>query len=93
MISTLVRTEVMGMTMTDLDNLATLIHARRHQLNANAAVTFNVGERVSFVGKRGRLETGTIKRLMRGGKVEIGDCSDGCVWRYPAAMLSRVKNP
>lgn len=90
MISNLVRTEVSAMSMSDLDNLVQVIQARRQQLNAGAAMTFNIGDHVAFKGKRDRIVTGTIMRLMRGGKFEIGSCSDGYTWRYPAAMLRRI---
>jgi hypothetical protein len=90
MVSNLVRVEIANMSVDDLDGLVGLIVARRHQLNANAAVKFVVGQRVRFVGKRGRIVEGVIARFKRGGKFEVTNCTDGCIWSMPASLLAAV---
>jgi hypothetical protein len=87
MVSNFVRVEISNMSVSDLDALVGLIQARRHQLDANAAAKFVVGQRVRFIGKRGRSVDGIIARFKRGGKFEINNCTDGCIWSMPASLL------
>lgn len=87
MISSAVRMEVYEMSNEDIDNMYNLLEARRNVLNATVSTKFSIGQRVTFAGKRGRTVQGNIERLMRGGKFEIKNCTDGYVWRMPATML------
>jgi hypothetical protein len=90
MVSNLVRVEISNMVASDLDALAGLVQARRHQLDANVAAKFVVGQRVRFIGKRGRSVEGIIARFNRGGKFTVDNCTDGCIWRIPASLLFPV---
>jgi len=88
-VSLLVRTEVRAMSTADLDSLIDLCRARRLELDAQASQNFRTDDRVRFIGG-GRVTFGYVARMVRGGKLEIDRCSDGCTWRMPASMLEHA---
>ena len=85
-----IRNEVRNMTNADLNELVQLVNVRRTAINATAALMMRIGDRVQFEGKRGRMVSGIVSAIKRGGKIEIDKCSDGLRWRCGAGHVTVI---
>lgn len=77
--------------VTSTEELKTLNEAIKDQFNLlsrRTAISFNVGDTVSFTGRGKRTVTGTVKSVMiKNIKV---DCGVSGVWNVSASLLSKV---
>jgi hypothetical protein len=64
------------------------LKAQHNLLSRRTAVSFNIGDTVSFTGRGKRTVTGTVKSVMvKNVKV---DCGVNGIWNVGAGLLSKV---
>jgi hypothetical protein len=69
-----------------LDDLINMVKKRRAMLSRIATISLNVGQRVSFKGKYGRLTTGTIMGINQR-SVSV-NADDGRKWRVDSSLVT-----
>jgi len=70
----------------DLNTVIDAIKLRRNQIHTQQAQTFKVGDTVSFKGRYGRIETGTVTKV----KIKNVVVDTGSVrWNVPGNLLTK----
>jgi ribosomal protein L35AE/L33A len=70
----------------DLNTVIDAIKLRRNQIHTQQAQTFKVGDTVSFKGRYGRTETGTVTKV----KIKNVVVDTGSVrWNVPGNLLTK----
>lgn len=70
----------------DLNTVIDAIKLRRNQIHTQQAQTFKVGDTVSFKGRYGRTETGTVTKI----KIKNVVVDTGSVrWNVPGNLLTK----
>jgi ribosomal protein L35AE/L33A len=72
----------------DLNTVIDAIKLRRNQIHTQQAQTFKVGDTVSFKGRYGRTETGTVVKV----KIKNVVVDTGSVrWNVPGNLLTKAR--
>jgi len=72
----------------DLNTVIDAIKLRRNQIHTQQAQTFKVGDTVSFKGRYGRTETGTVTKV----KIKNVVVDTGSVrWNVPGNLLTKER--
>jgi ribosomal protein L35AE/L33A len=72
----------------DLNTVIDAIKLRRNQIHTQQAQTFKVGDTVSFKGRYGRTETGTVTKV----KIKNVVVDTGSVrWNVPGNLLTKAR--
>ena len=72
----------------DLNTVIEAVKVRRNQLHTQQAQTFRVGDTVSFTGRYGRVEKGTVIKI----KIKNVVVDTGSVkWNVPGNLLTLIK--
>ena len=74
-------------TKEDLDRIARAFKERQNILNRQQTFAFSVGDRVTFEGRNGKIETGTVVKINRA-KLQIR--TEAGLWNVPAVYLKRA---
>jgi len=77
-------------TPEEIEYLYEAIKQRRNKLAARAAWVLNIGDKVSFIGRRNMKMIGIIKDIKR--TTAHINCTDGQTWRVNMAALNRIED-
>ena len=76
-----------GASSEDVDLIVQAIKYRRNQLHTQKAQSFKIGDTVSFTGRYGRMETGTVTKV----KIKYVTVDTGMSrWNVPGNHLTKV---
>ena len=76
-----------GASSEDVDLIVQAIKYRRNQLHTQKAQSFRIGDTVSFTGRYGRMETGTVTKV----KIKYVTVDTGMSrWNVPGNHLTKV---
>ena len=81
--------EVAELDSIQLDTLIQAVKYRRNQLHCVNAQSLRVGDRVSFTGRSGRVETGTVKKIKI--KYVLVETDRGQRWNVPGSHLTQLE--
>lgn len=78
---------ISGASTEDINEIVDAIKSRRNQIHTQKAQMFAVGDQVSFKGRYGRTETGTVTKV----KVKYVIVDTGSArWNVPGSHLTKV---
>lgn len=79
---------ISGASTEDINEIVDAIKSRRNQIHTQKAQMFAVGDQVSFKGRYGRTETGTVTRV----KVKYVIVDTGSArWNVPGSHLTKTE--
>ena len=78
-----------GASSEDVDLIVQAIKYRRNQLHTQKAQSFRIGDTVSFTGRYGRMETGTVTKVKI--KYVLVRTDSGQRWNIPGSHLNKEK--
>lgn len=79
---------ISGATTEDIDAIIEAIKSRRNQIHTQKAQSFAIGDEVSFKGRYGRTETGTVTKV----KVKYVIVDTGSArWNVPGSHLTKTE--
>ena len=79
---------ISGASTEDINAIVDAIKSRRNQIHTQKAQMFAVGDQVSFEGRYGRTETGTVTRV----KVKYVIVDTGSArWNVPGSHLTKTE--
>jgi len=79
---------ISGASTEDINAIVDAIKSRRNQIHTQKAQMFAVGDQVSFKGRYGRTETGTVTRV----KVKYVIVDTGSArWNVPGSHLTKTE--
>ena len=73
---------------TELSSVVDAVKLRRNQLHFSDAQSFRVGDRVSFNGRRGATEKGTVEKVKI--KFILVRTTSGTRWNVPGSHLTKI---
>ena len=73
---------------TELSSVVDAVKLRRNQLHFSDAQSFRVGDRVSFNGRRGAIEKGTVEKVKI--KFILVRTTSGTRWNVPGSHLTKI---
>ena len=82
--------DIFKMESTDLNAVVDAIKMRRNQLHTADAHKFKFMDKVSFQGRHGRTETGTVERVKI--KYILVKTDAGQRWNVPGSHLTLIKS-
>ena len=74
---------------TEIDSVVEAVKLRRNQLHTADAHKFKQGDKVSFQGRHGRTENGTVERVKI--KYILVRTDSGTRWNVPGSHLKLIK--
>ena len=78
-----------GASPEDINLIVEAIKFRRHQHHFEKAQSFRVGDRVTFTGRYGRTETGTVTKV----KIKYVSVDTGTSrWNVQGSHLTKIKS-
>ena len=80
--------DIYSLDSTGIDSIVEAIKMRRNQLHFSDAQSFNVGDRVSFNGRRGAIEKGTVEKIKI--KFILVRTTSGIRWNVPGSHLTKI---
>ena len=76
-----------GASTQDINLIIDAVKLRRNQMHTQMAQSFKIGDRVSFKGRYGRTETGTVTKV----KIKYVVVDTGMArWNVPGNHLTKV---
>ena len=81
--------DIFKMESTDLSAIIDAVKMRRNQLHTADAHKFKQGDKVSFQGRHGRTENGTVERVKI--KYILVRTDAGQRWNVPGSHLKLIK--
>ena len=81
--------KIFSLDATDLDQVIQAVKLRRNQLHCENAQSLRVGDRVSFEGRGGVPEKGTVRKIKI--KYVLVETDRGSRWNVPGSHLTLVK--
>jgi len=78
---------IYGLDKDQLNQIVAAVKQRRDQLHTQQAQSLQVGDVVTFTGRRGRTITGTVCKVKI--KYVHVDCGADGKWNVPGAQLTR----
>jgi len=79
--------DIYEMNGTDLSAIIDAVKLRRNQLHTSDAHQFRIGDRVSFQGRYGRTEKGTVDKVKI--KYVLVRTDSGVRWNVPGSHLNK----
>ena len=77
-----------GASTQDINLIIDAVKLRRNQMHTQMAQSFRIGDRVSFKGRYGRTETGTVTKV----KVKYVIVDTGSArWNVPGSHLTKTE--
>jgi hypothetical protein len=73
---------------TELSSVVDAVKLRRNQLHFSDAQSFRIGDRVSFNGRRGAIEKGTVEKVKI--KFILVRTTSGTRWNVPGSHLTKI---
>ena len=73
----------------ELNKVVEAVKLRRNQLHFKNAHSLRIGQRVSFQGRRGITEKGTVKKIKI--KYVLVETDRGQRWNVPGSHLTQIK--
>ena len=77
------------MDSIELSTIVEAVKLRRNQLHFSDAQSLRVGDKVSFQGRRGITEKGTVKKIKI--KYVLVETDRGQRWNVPGSHLTQIK--
>ena len=81
--------DIYTLNTDELNQVIDAVKLRRNQLHSLDARSLKVGDRVSFQGRYGRTEKGTVEKIKI--KYVLIDCGIQGRWNVPGSHLTLVK--
>lgn len=81
--------QIHSLDAADLDQVIKAVKFRRNQLHCQNANSFKFRDRVSFQGRYGRTETGTVEKVKI--KYVLVRTDAGQRWNVPGSHLTLIK--
>ena len=81
--------EIFKMNDVELSSIIESVKLRRNQLHFKNAHSLRIGQRVSFQGRRGITEKGTVRKIKI--KYVLGETDRGQRWNVPGSHLTQIK--
>ena len=81
--------QIYSLDAADLDQVVQAVKFRRNQLHCQNANSFKFRDRVSFQGRSGRIETGTVEKVKI--KYVLVRTDAGQRWNVPGSHLTLIK--
>ena len=80
---------IFKMNADELESIMASVKLRRNQLHFADAHSLRVGQRVSFAGRRGITEKGTVRKIKI--KNVLVETDRGQRWNVPGSHLTQIK--
>ena len=80
--------DIYKMDSADIQSIVDTVKLRRNQLHFSDAQSFTVGDRVSFNGRRGAIEKGTVEKIKI--KFILVRTTSGIRWNVPGSHLTKI---
>ena len=80
---------ISGLSFHEMNAVYSLLKDRHGRIQIDTAADFHIGQRVSFMTKRGIRVEGAIDRINRK-TIGLSNCTDGVGWRVSPSILSVV---
>ena len=80
---------IFKMNADELESIMASVKLRRNQLHFKNAHSLRIGQRVSFAGRRGITEKGTVKKIKI--KYVLVETDRGQRWNVPGSHLTQIK--
>ena len=84
-----IHNEIFNMNSEELESVIESVKLRRNQLHTADAHSLRVGGRVSFQGRRGITEKGTVEKIKI--KYVLVRTDRGQRWNVPGSHLTQIK--
>jgi hypothetical protein len=81
--------KIFSLNATDLDRVVQAVKLRRNQLHCENAQSLRVGDRVSFEGRGGYTEKGTVRKIKI--KYVLVETDRGQRWNVPGSHLTQIE--
>ena len=81
--------KIFSLNATDLDQDIQAVKLRRNQLHCENARSLRVGDRVSFEGRGGYIEKGTVRKIKI--KYVLVETDRGQRWNVPGSHLTQIE--
>jgi hypothetical protein len=81
--------KIFSLNATDLDQVVQAVKLRRNQLHCENAQSLRVGDRVSFEGRGGYTEKGTVRKIKI--KYVLVETDRGQRWNVPGSHLTQIE--
>jgi hypothetical protein len=81
--------EIFKMNDVELSSIIESVKLRRNQLHFKNAHSLRIGQRVSFQGRRGITEKGTVRKIKI--KYVLVETDRGQRWNVPGSHLTQIK--
>ena len=82
--------DIYTLNSDELNSVIDAVKLRRNQLHSFDAHSFKIGDRVSFQGRYGRTEKGTVDKVKI--KYVLVRTDSGVRWNVPGSHLTRIKS-
>jgi hypothetical protein len=82
--------DIYTLNTDELNQVIDAVKLRRNQLHSLDARSLKVGDRVSFQGRYGRTEKGTVEKIKI--KYVLVRTDSGTRWNVPGSHLTPIKN-
>ena len=80
---------IFKMNADELESIMASVKLRRNQLHFKNAHSLRIGQRVSFQGRRGITEKGTVRKIKI--KYVLVETDRGQRWNVPGSHLTQLK--
>ena len=84
-----IHNEIFNMNSEELESVIESVKLRRNQLHFADAHSLRVGQRVSFQGRHGITEKGTVRKIKI--KNVLVETDRGQRWNVPGSHLTQIK--
>jgi len=81
--------DIYTLNTDELNQVIDAVKLRRNQLHSLDARSLKVGDRVSFQGRYGRTEKGTVEKIKI--KYVLVETDRGSRWNVPGSHLTQIK--
>jgi len=82
--------QIFKMNDAELSSIIETVKLRRNQLHFKNAHSLRIGQRVSFQGRRGITEKGTVRKIKI--KYVLVETDRGQRWNVPGSHLTEIKS-
>ena len=82
--------DIYTLNSEEISQVVAAVKLRRNQLHSLDARSLKVGDRVSFQGRYGRTEKGTVERIKI--KYVLVRTDSGVRWNVPASHLTKIES-
>ena len=81
--------QIYSLNSVELDQAIQAVKFRRNQLHCENARALSTGDRVSFTGRNGRIEKGTVRKIKI--KYVLVETDRGSRWNVPGSHLTLLE--